>query len=220
MYTMSKTNVSTKYSEYPSLRLYDHLGVDYIVAPNIARGPLWVGFAMLLDSADEYGDAGYFHELAHWLVATSAQRRKPDFGLGQQPNASSTHIFTASTMTGVAGHRAFGFKPLKGRGWGEDCVSVHTAERQERLACIALGVYEPLTGICGWDDRLDADSINTALYDFGGVDAGRIALADIKSIHTKVVAPTCETVGVPTPSLDTVRDYMRHVWATVQRAHR
>lgn len=216
---MKTKELNTKYSVFPSLRLYDTLGINYIVGSDLSQGPLWTGFAMLLDVDDDFGDPVFFHELAHWLIATPSQRRRPDFGLGQQPNASSGRMFTSSTMTGVAAPKDAHFEPLEGRGWGEECVSTITAERQERLACIALAVYEPLAGVCGWDDRLSADYINTALYDFGGVDVRHTAIADIRAIHAKVVTPICEAAGTPVPTVETVTEYVRHVSKIVYDDH-
>lgn len=51
------------------------------------EGPLWSGRALRLrwdqDLDEEQEQVFYVHELAHWLTASPAQRRAPNWGLGK-----------------------------------------------------------------------------------------------------------------------------------------
>lgn len=155
-----------KYDHYPSLRLYDRLGVPYVLTSERWEGPLWTGHCMMLSIANGYGDEGFAHELFHWIVASPRQRMMPDFALGQQVNARYGQTFATSTTPHY-------FSPdnpskrIKGHntGWGERTVARDTtASRQEADACYAMFLYYPLTGQLGWDQPQGGP----AAYDFAG----------------------------------------------------
>lgn len=153
----------TKYKRYPSLRLYDRLGVPYVLHSNGWHGPLWTGHCMMLDMDDSYGDVGFFHELSHWVEASEKQRTCPDFALGQQINAAEGPFGSSSTPFIYDGERRS--YPGRNNGWGERPVTISTASRQEAAACNVMFFYEALVGLSGWDDTIVP---NGAALDFDG----------------------------------------------------
>jgi hypothetical protein len=124
---------------------------------------------MMLSIVDGYGDAGFFHELGHYLMATEEQRQYPDFALGQQTNNGMTvftsnttpHVFTEETSFQPKGHNT---------GWGEDTIPISEATRQEGIACDLLGIYEPLCGVWSWKEQDTDLRISRAAGDFGAFD--------------------------------------------------
>lgn len=151
----------TKYDRWPSLRLYEKLGVPYMVVDNW-NGPLWTGSCMVLDATDSYGDPGFLHELFHWLCASKEQRKYADLALGRQINATAG-VFTASGLPFYDGKDVFpvgserdtspkGGEHTHNPGWGELTVSRVEAARQEDLACHAMWLHDPIVGNCAWDD--------------------------------------------------------------------
>lgn len=161
---------TTKYDQFPSLRLYDELEVPYVLFSDGWEGPLWTGHCMMLSTVDGYGDAGFFHELCHWIEATPAQRRWPDFALGKQVNAKWDLTFTSSTTPRLwQGSGPKKFPKDRNIGWGERTVPLETARRQEANACTALWFYEPIVGLTTWDATPPAEEINSAAYDFNNV---------------------------------------------------
>jgi hypothetical protein len=187
---------STKYERFPSLRLYDRAGVKYVVAPNITSGPIWTGDVMLLDTYDEYGDASFFHELAHFFFASPRQRTLPDFGLDRHVNSKPKIVFTSSATPHLFDGEAKK-KHRRARGWGEKCVSPATAERQEIDAVRVMAMYEPLVGLVEWTDLPDVDfvrkTMNTAFFDFGGdQDSRYVRLATRRRWYERFVSQVCD----------------------------
>jgi hypothetical protein len=160
----------TKYEQFPSLRLYDQLGIPYVLFSQGWDGPLWTGHCMMLSIKDGYGDAGFFHELCHWIEATPAQQRMPDFALGKQINATHDSTFATSTSPYLwDGRRPYRWPNDRNVGWGESTILMKSATRQESHACTALWFYEPIVGLTSWDNPPPLDKINSAAYDFNGV---------------------------------------------------
>lgn len=160
----------TKYKKFPSLRLYDQLGVPYVLHDSAWKGPLWTGHCMMLDLTDGYGDEGFFHELSHWIEATPRQRRYPDLAMGRQINCDTTSKFGTSTSPHLhwperGDDRQF-VDRYRNDGWGEVTVPVPTAHRQEGRACSAMFFYFAATGLTGWTDPHPL--IPTAACDFAG----------------------------------------------------
>ena len=58
-----------KYEQFPSLKLYDQQQVPYVMCYEW-DGPLWTGHCMMLAYSDTFGDCGFFHELAHYMLAS------------------------------------------------------------------------------------------------------------------------------------------------------
>lgn len=170
MYSDYMSTTPTKYDQFPSLRLYDELGVPYVLFSAGWDGPLWTGHCMMLSVKDGYGDAGFFHELCHWIEASKAQRRWPDFALGKQVNAEWDSVFTSSSTSKVwEGKGPRKFPKDRNVGWGERTIPMVTARSQESNACTALWYYEPIVGLTSWDTPPPADQINSAAYDFNDV---------------------------------------------------
>lgn len=88
-----------KYDRYPSLRLYDRLGVPYVLTSEKWGGPLWTGHCMVLSTRERLADETFLHELMHWIEASPAQRRFPDFALGRWVNADPTCTAEFATST-------------------------------------------------------------------------------------------------------------------------
>ncbi len=164
-----------KYQRYPSLKIYDQLNIPYVLLGQAYSydGPLWTGVNMMLMISDGYGDAGFFHEIGHYLAATEEQRIHPDFKLGRQINGGGS-LFTSSATPHLydpekrnAGNRPHGFNA----GWGEDTIPTSVAHEQEGIACDFLGIYEPMCGIWPWKRRdRDGLAMNHAAGDFGAFD--------------------------------------------------
>lgn len=129
-----------KYDLYPSLRIYDELGVDYILLDK-AEGPQWTGKTMLLEAS--FDDMGIFHELAHWWVASEHQRKFPDFALGRQVSGLS-HRFTASNVDYLYLAGTEPRKPGHNNGWGENTIPTEVAGKQESFACFAMLLHLPI----------------------------------------------------------------------------
>ena len=89
-----------KFDLFPSLALYERLGVPYVMWSNHGHnnyeGALWTGQVMML-ADDTYGDIGHAHELFHWWIAPEEKRPYPDFALGRQVNGGAK-FFTASGL--------------------------------------------------------------------------------------------------------------------------
>lgn len=193
----------TKYEQWPSLRLYDRHNVPYVIHGGRWDGPLWTGHCMMLDATDMYGDAGFFHELCHWIEATQRQRIFPDFALGKHVNAGNETTFATSTTP---------FLHAKGRnkhprdrnvGWGEETVLLTTATRQEENACFALWLYEPLVGLATWDTPPASKDTNSAAFDFNGSGETYLDLHTVKRVN-KIVS-----FLAPKVSTDMIRTYVR-----------
>ena len=157
--------------DYPSLRLYDKLGVPYVVHENDWNGPLWTGHCMMLDTHDGYGDDGFLHELFHWIEASPRQRNYPDFALGRQINATKQKFATSTSRHDTLSADApfvNGPGSPKGRnlGWGERTVVWSTAVKQETNACAAMFFYFPLVGLENWS--CPHPSMPTAADEFYG----------------------------------------------------
>lgn len=197
----SEKRRNEKYERWPSLRFYDQLGVPYVLGAFRWVGPLWTGHCMMLDTTDHYRDAGFFHELAHWLAATPRQRSLPDFGLDRQINATA-EIYATSTTPFVFDQD----DNFQQRGWGERCVSPRTAQGQEGLACEALAVYEPLVGLVSWDSVPQLDDLNPAMFDFTGSDGLIITAKVIERLHRRIVTPLD-----PSVSAKSVATYLRRL---------
>lgn len=205
---MTKTTHAT---HYPSLALYNALGVPYIVHGSDWGGPLWTVHAMMLSTVDTYGDAGFFHELCHWIEASPKQRTYPDFSLGKWVNANRSEVFASSTNP-TQFHSEDIIAPYKrgpkdsNVGWGERTTSLSEATRQESNACFALWLYEPLVGLWSWDDPpTDPHEINSAAWDFNGFEQpGTVGWP------TRVTKRTAKIVKALSPqtSLDTVKQYL------------
>lgn len=167
-------STTTKYDQFPSLRLYDRLNVPYVLFSAPWEGPLWTGHCMMLSTVDGYGDAGFFHELCHWIEASPAQRRWPDFALGKQVNAGWDAVFTSSSTphlwTNERSRKAHKkVRADRNVGWGERTIPLTEARRQESNACTALWFYEPIIGLTTWDNPPVWDKINSAAWDFNNV---------------------------------------------------
>ncbi len=204
--------VSDKYDRFPSLRLYDQLGIPYVVTSEQWGGPLWTGHCMMLSTDDSYDDPGFFHELCHYLAATPYQRKLPDFALGRQVNARTVDFASPSTPHFVnkklTFNRGWGdTKKKRNVGWGEKTVTVKTAARQESVSCHALGLYEPLCGIWGWDDPIhDPHKINSAFFDFAASDGPDLSLRAASWCWREIVVDID-----PRVSEQMVRDYFQRV---------
>lgn len=195
-----------KYDEYPSLYLYDKLNVPYVLHSNSWDGPLWTGHCMMLNTEDSYGDAGFWHELAHWMVAGPTQRTLPDLALGKNVNSGMSVFATSSSpffyhpdnggnvpnTSNLDGcHTGFSFgwgRGLRGynEGWGELPVPRMLAAEQELWACHALQYYEPLCGITSWDKALP---INSAIDDFAGADMPEYSDRVAEGCYKRFVEP-------------------------------
>lgn len=66
------------------LDLADKLGIPYDTSRGPRAGWTWDGEKLALKGLSVTGVA---HEVAHWLVATPAERKLPDFGLGSAPTS-------------------------------------------------------------------------------------------------------------------------------------
>lgn len=157
----------TKYDQFPSLRLYDSLGVPYVLTSEDWDGPLWTGHCMMLSTAHGYLDEGFLHELGHWAEASPAQRKMPDFALGKWVNAKNG-LFATSTSPHLHKEKS----PFQRRnstarneGWGERTISLKTATAQEERACDVMYLYHALVGNTTWDEPV----IASAAYDFSGM---------------------------------------------------
>lgn len=162
---------SYKYDTFPSLRLYDQLGVPYVLFNSSWGGPLWTGHCMMLSTVDGYGDEGFAHELFHYLAASPAQRKHPDFTLGRQINANM-EIFTSSATKHLFDDTQTVRKVQpdhRNDGWGETTVPLPRARRQEQIAVNAMWLYPPLTGTGTWDSPPPFRSLKGA-YDFAGME--------------------------------------------------
>lgn len=196
-----------KFDLWPSLKLYEKLGVPYVLHSNDWSGPLWTGHCMMLSTRDSYGDAGFFHELAHWLATSEEDRKHPDFRLGRQVNAQYDYTFATSSVATWADpdhnsppHSSRG----KNRGWGEDVMDLGDASENEFLACAALALYEPLCGVWSWRSKIDIQKINDALYDFNANDLSEhIGEYPVEHLHDMIVQPLDLSV-----KLSTVRSYI------------
>lgn len=160
---------------YPSLALYERLGVPYILHSNPWDGPLWTVHAMMLSVNDSYEDAGFYHELCHWIEASPKQRALPDFALGKWVNADREATFASSTNPSQYHEGTTSIPHRKGpahsnRGWGERTVALSEATRQESNACFALWLYEPIVLGRPWDDPPEPEDINEAAYEFAGFE--------------------------------------------------
>jgi hypothetical protein len=159
---------ATKYAEYPSLRLYDALEVPYVLVPEHSwSGPLWTGHCMML-TRDGYGDEGYLHELFHWIMASPAQRRYPDFAMGRWVNSELQTFSSSSTPYLLGPHNNYGHDRKtsedQNAGWGERTVKISTAHRQEEAACVAMYLYHVVVGNTTWDKPLTTEAAD----DFNG----------------------------------------------------
>lgn len=188
--------MTTKTKKWPSLKLYDKIGVPYVVTSDTWNGPLWTGHCMMLSTADGYGDAGFFHELCHWLVASPNQRRYPDFAIGRQVNSAidtfatstSPHVFDVPERY-MNAHEERRKAVLKhGKGWGEKCGSKQRAVQQEGWACDALLVYEPLVGLTTWNKPV-YDGVNDAAHDFAGAKGWRTDRRTWEAVYKRIVKP-------------------------------
>ncbi len=204
--------MTDKYTAYPSLRLYDRLGVPYVLFDGPWDGPLWTGHCMMLSTRDGYGDQAFAHELFHWIAATPKQRTFPDFALGRQVNADMD-IFTSSSTK----HLFDNTKPRKRQpgstkakkdrndGWGETTISLDKAEKQEGAACNAMFLYAPLTGLTSWDAPTfdhTACAADFAGMEYPGSDHWNTAKV------AKRVTPIVQAID-PSVSADTVTNYLR-----------
>jgi len=201
--------IKNKYDSFPSLRLYDALGVPYVVHDAKWLGPLWTGHCMMLDTTDSFEDAGFFHELCHWIEASPTQRKSPDFALGKQVNSGDVEFATSTSP--LHHQRGTDLRRPKGHnaGWGETTVPLSEATRQEANACYALLLYEPLSGVWGWDGPPPTGQINSAAYDCNMDPSDTITKARTRT------AKITRTFGV---SSATVRTYLtavrKHEWAS------
>lgn len=195
-----RASTAVKYKAWPSLALYDRLGVPYVVGDfRNYGGALWTGHTMILNVRDIYGDPAFLHELVHWLAASPRQRELPDFGLDRQVNHSASEQWTSSSTPWL-------YRPdtsdLKYRGWGEECVTPRTASSQEALACHAMALYRPLA--CGrpWvppktgvRSAAKRDQVPEGFYDFGGGEGLESSTAR-KRVAERLVKVVCEPLGV------------------------
>ena len=176
-----------KYARWPSLRLYDLLGVPYVLGNIDWDGPLWTGHCMMLDTTDRFGDAGFFHELCHWLAASPAQRSWPDFGIDRQVN-SDLEVFASSASP----YAYVSDRDDQHRGWGGATRNPTVSQAQEDVACRALGAYEPLVGIWSWEHAPESQELNEALSAFSGMEGPNFTAPVVRRIYDVVssqVAP-------------------------------
>ena len=159
-----------KKSDFPSLKLYDSMGIPYVGHAGDWTGPLWTGHCMMLDIDDSYGDPGYWHELAHWMAAAPEQRQYPDFALGRQVNAATGALFTSTSPHAFDPDHIRRTPNDRNPGWGEETIPLTEASRQEGIACDALFAYEPVMGIWGWREKVPnpGEDVNRAFWDFAG----------------------------------------------------
>lgn len=198
------TKMKTKYAEYPSLRLYDRLGVPYIVTGERWGGPLWTGHCMMLCTTDGYGDEGFLHELMHWIEASPNQRRYPDFALGKWVNADNSKVFATSTSDHLYDPVYQQQQRPKGNrnwGWGEPTIALSTATSQETTACYGMFLYHVLVGNTTWSKPITP----TAVFDFMG---GSLPSPEIVARRTAKIVTTL--VGRTVPSKK-VADYVRSI---------
>lgn len=213
----------TRYERFPSLRLFDKAGCDYMVFANKTvggsgrvswDGPLWTGTHMMLCGDDGFGDEGFAHELFHWMVASPEQRRWPDMALGQNVNAASGFFAVSGGPcydfnvrdSGTEGERSSNI------GWGEPTVDVDVAAQQEWLACRAMFLYAPLVGLQRWSELPDETKC-LAAFDFNGDltwvnGEGSVwatsSVEEWEQIYEEIVAPLKPRVG-----FDTVRRWLQ-----------
>lgn len=205
-----------KYETWPSLRLYDRLEVPYVViGGQVDRwpGPLWTGFCAVLDVDCGYGDPEFFHELVHWTVASPAQRRLPDFGIGRRVNetavaftsSATPHLYTADGDN-VPHWLAGGGRDSMG--WGGPIVPAEVGGHQESVACWALFCYEPIVGHVAWGQA--PGHLNSAAYDFN--DVGPFG-PDGRRIDAGMLAATAAALAVidPAVTVDLVAAHLRSV---------
>ena len=136
-----------KFDLFPSLALYERLGVPYVMWSNHGHnnyeGALWTGQVMML-ADDTYGDIGHAHELFHWWIAPEEKRPYPDFALGRQVNGGAK-FFTAS---GLPLYDRSKYPKRNGGlynpGWGEETIPISEAAYQEEFACVAMLCYEAI----------------------------------------------------------------------------
>lgn len=203
------THVHSKH--FPSLALYQRLGVPYILHSNPWEGPLWTVHAMMLSVLDSYEDPGFYHELCHWIEASPRQRTFPDFSLGKWVNADRDSVFLTSTnpdIQHVGGTKVRGPKHSN-VGWGERTTSLSEATRQESNACFALWLYEPIVLGHPWDDPPEPDDINQAAWEFAGVETpGRT-----KGFPARVTKRTAKIRAALCPDVPdtTVKAYLQHI---------
>lgn len=190
-----RPNSTAKYKAWPSLALYDRLGVPYVLGNFTSySSAIWTGHTMMLDITDAYGDAGFYHELIHWMAASAKQRTLPDFGLDRQINEGAAQ-FTSSTTPWL--YRSDS-RDSSYRGWGEQCVSPRTASSQESLACQAGGIYGPVALGTTWtpaNTRSDANAVPDAFWDFGGhYELEKAAVR--RRAAAQLVKVVCEPLGI------------------------
>lgn len=172
---MTSRKQAALYRRFPSLRLYDQLGVSWMLTGDSGRfgetsGPIWAGAFMILYTNSSYGDEGFFHELCHWIAASPAQRKLPDLALGRQINSSTDTFATSPSLGGVVWleGEVEGFEgdADHNSGWGEKTVSRSVAARQEALACHAMWFYRPLVRLEKWTAAHPSSYL--AAVDFAG----------------------------------------------------
>lgn len=125
-----------------TLELLERLSFVYHLIPSRNQqspyeGPIWDHHTFFFDADDHYADIGYFHELAHWVMADTWQHELPDFGLGRHVNAHDRGKDDSRQYKNVGWTRSW---------HNEERVDKEDTRRQEELATEAIGLYDYLFG--------------------------------------------------------------------------
>ena len=136
---------------YPSTKIADRLGIRWMITDDWC-GPGWTGDMMIVENGG-YGDQLFWHEICHWLVATPAQRKRADYGIGRPVNAMNTNTTFTSSMRTV----------VDGETW-DNTLPIRDADENEARA-VELLIWYPLV-VGRFDQHTFERTIMTA-SDFG-----------------------------------------------------
>lgn len=126
--------------------------VDLVDDPRVAM-PVWDGVRLAVLPGD--GPAFAFHEIAHWIVATPAERTMFDFGLGANETFHGFHGADDEPAVTPPFQRVRlddGNNSVRDVWADHDSVDPHVAARREQLAVTAFLFMEPMLEVVGDPD--------------------------------------------------------------------